>query len=69
MNTTGVGGRTIRDRVECSKTFWNLYKTDRKKFVEYLIDIDGPEWPKYAYTKIGQSFRVDDDGFMWFSAG
>ena len=61
--------RIIRDRVECTKTFWKLYKTNRRGLVEFLIDIDGPEWPKYVHTKLGQSFRVNYDGFIWFSAG
>jgi len=61
--------KIIRDRIIATKKLWELYRTDRKKFVEALIEQDGPEWPKYMLTRLGQGFRVDEDGFVWNTSG
>lgn len=52
-----------------SKEAWRLYRTDRKAFVALLEEADGPEWPKYVTSGLGQFFRVDSDGFLWCTTG
>jgi len=59
----------VRDRIVAGKSLWDLYKQDRKKFVEFLIDMDGPSFPKRICTELGQFFRVDEDGFVWCTCG
>jgi hypothetical protein len=59
----------VRDRIMMGKDLWKLYRTDRIHFARTLEEIDGPSWPKHAYTNMGQCFRIDDDGFIWCTSG
>lgn len=57
------------DKINFGDQLWTLYRTDRVRFVQFLVMIDGPEWPKHMVTQLGQSYRIEDDGFMWPTSG
>ena len=58
-----------RDKITATDHLWHLYRTNKQQFVELLLIMDGPSWPKYMLTPLGQSFRIDEDGFVWNLSG